>query len=43
MNAHAIQVARRVARIAAGQVRARKLLFLKGFPTDPPQYDIVLM
>ena len=43
MRAHAIQVARRVARIDTYRDRSRKLLSCQRFSVLPVQYDIVLM
>jgi hypothetical protein len=43
MKAHAIQVARRVARNATRRKRERKLLSCLRFSLRPVQYDIVLM
>lgn len=43
MKAHAIQVARRVARNATCPIRERKPLSYPRFSPRPPQYDIVLM
>jgi len=43
MKAHAIQVARRVARIDTYRGCSRKLLSRQRFSRQPTQYDIVLM
>jgi hypothetical protein len=43
LKAHAIQVARRVARNASRRERERKPLSCQRFSPRPPQYDIVLM
>jgi hypothetical protein len=42
-KAHAVQVARRVARSDTSRGRERKSLSLQRFPNPPPQYDIVLL
>ena len=42
-KAHAVQVARRVARTDASRGRDRKPLSRQRFPNPPPQYDIVLL
>lgn len=42
-KAHAVQVARRVARSDTSRGRERKSLSRRRFPQRPPQYDIVLM
>jgi hypothetical protein len=43
MKAHAIQVARRVARNATRRKRERKPLSCLRFSPRPPRYDIVLL
>ena len=43
MTAHAIQVARRIARIAPSRGSHRKPLSRRRFSIQAPQYDIVLL